>query len=99
MTFFFEIAGPIQFVNTFLHLFGWAIVLHFDEYAEGEPARLVHVSVARTKFRGFSAEMNDKMYVKLTRHVAENAPQLLADVEGESPEPRIVSGVHYKNKE
>lgn len=71
----FQSTKLLWFINTILHLFGWAIVLQFDECKEaiGYPARV--------KFRGFSEKDNTQGYIELTKYLKENADILLKEAE------------------
>lgn len=56
----FRETGLFHFVNSFLHLFGWAIVLSEEDDGSTE------VFPARTDYRGFPQESNDKAYNRVT---------------------------------
>lgn len=64
----------LWFVNTILHLFGWAIVVVPDDNGNIRDAY-----PARVKFRGFSEESNTKGYIGLSEYMKENAEQLLKE--------------------
>lgn len=66
----FRDVGLLWFVNTLLHIFGWAIV--FDFQKDGT----VEVYPVRTKFRGFSEENNTQGYIALSDYLKENAATL-----------------------
>ena len=55
----FRETGLFHFVNAFLHLFGWAIVLSEEDDGSTE------VFPARTDYRGFQQESNDKAYSRV----------------------------------
>lgn len=57
----FRETGLFLFVNSFLHIFGWAIVL-----VEEDDGSVSSVYPARVNFRGFSEESNDKAYDRVT---------------------------------
>lgn len=57
----FRETGLFHFVNSFLHIFGWAIVVDVED--DGSVSA---VYPARTDFRGFSEESNDKAYARVT---------------------------------
>lgn len=65
----------LWFINTILHLFGWAIILQFDENKEAI------AYPARVKFRGFSEKDNTQGYIELTKYLKENADILLTEAE------------------
>lgn len=56
----FRETGLFHFVNSFLHLFGWAIVLCENDDGSTE------VYPARTDYRGFPQESNDRAYSRVT---------------------------------
>jgi len=62
----FQDSGLLWFINTTLHLFGWAIV--FDV----EDGEILEVYPARVEFRGFPEEVNDEGYAKVSSHMQEN---------------------------
>ena len=66
----------LWFVNTILHLFGWAIVVFKNDNGEIEK-----VSPARVNWRGFSEESNDKGYKNVTKFLSENIEDLLKEVD------------------
>ena len=68
--------GLIMFINTFLHIFGWCIILEAED--DGTFKRAYP---ARTKWRGFSSDSMDRAYKKITNEMKENIDQLIKDVE------------------
>ncbi len=64
----------LWFVNTILHLFGWAVVVIPDDNGN-----IRDVYPARVKFRGFSEEINTSGYIGLSEYMKENAEQLLKE--------------------
>lgn len=70
----FRSSGLLTFVNTFLHLFGWVIVL---EYEDGQ---FKDAYPARTQWRGFPEESMTKAYTKVTKMLAKDIDTLVADV-------------------
>lgn len=69
----FRESGLLWFLNSTLHMFGWAIVLEFedDEFIRAYPARV--------KFRGFSEEANSNGYIKVSEHLKENIDELVEE--------------------
>ena len=63
----FRDTGLLWFINSILHMFGWAIV--FDSDNE-------NAYPARVKFRGFSEEINTNGYIKVSEFLKENIDQL-----------------------
>lgn len=68
----FRDSGLLWFINTALHLFGWAIVLDMDTD---------ELYAARVKFRGFDEKTNDKGYRNVSQYLKENAEELLEETE------------------
>ena len=67
--------GLLWFINTILHMFGWAIVV---EVGNGE---VINAYPARVTFRGFSEESTTSGYQKVSKWMAENAAELLDEAE------------------
>lgn len=69
----FRNTGLLWFINTILNVFGWAIFVEFDpdtgECSNGFPAR--------TSFRGFSEEINDEGYIKISEYMNKMSKELL----------------------
>ena len=63
----------LWFINTILHLFGWAIVLEYDENKN------TIAYPARVKFRGFSEKSNSEGYEVLTQYLKDNIDDLLKE--------------------
>lgn len=66
----FRDSGLFWLVNTFLHTFGWALVV------EMKNETVVKVYPARVKFRGFSEKVNDEGYIKVSEYLKENIDEL-----------------------
>ena len=79
----FRNTGLLWFINSILHLFGWAIVFEFsDERGTFNPdAGLKSVYPARVKYRGFSEKDNSEGYKKVTEYFKENAENLLKEAQ------------------
>ena len=60
----------LLFVNSFLHIFGWAICM---EYENDE---IVNVYPSRCKYRGFDNEIVSSSYIKLSEWMKDNADVL-----------------------
>ena len=67
--------GMLWFINSILHLFGYAIVYEFEN---GE---IKNVFPARVKFRGFSEKNNTKGYQKISKYLQENINKLVEETE------------------
>lgn len=75
----FTEAGLFWWVNRSLHLFGWAIVREEDDHG-----MILRVYPARCRVRGFSPDADARGFERLTRHIAERAEQLVADLESQT---------------
>lgn len=64
--------GLLTFVNMFLHIFGWAIVMVLDK-----EENIITVYPSRTKYRGFSEATVSKAYIKLSEFMDKNHKELL----------------------
>ena len=67
----FSDAGLFWWINRGLHLFGWALV---REISDGKTTR---VYPARCRFRGFDADTEADGFKRLTRHISDNAHDLV----------------------
>jgi len=61
----------LQFANTFLHVFGWAICISVKDGV------VTDAYPARVKFRGFDEKNNTEMYIKLSEYMMTNGEILL----------------------
>jgi hypothetical protein len=74
----FRATGLLYFINRFLHIFGWSIVLDVDT----ETQKTLNVYPARANWRGFSSDgVTNAAYGKITRYMAENIEELLEEVQ------------------
>jgi len=60
----------LLFINHFLHIFGWAIVIETDDAGS-------FMYPAKVKFRGFDPKSTSEAYVKLSEYMDENSERLL----------------------
>lgn len=74
----FRQTGLLLFVNTFLHIFGWAIV------ADIENDKVLKVYPCRVSFRGFKEASVDEAYVKLTQYMKDNSEELFNEVKDQN---------------
>lgn len=72
----FKDSGLLWYTNLFLHAFGWCLLVEQDD-----DGNIVAGAPARTDFRGFSTEINDAGYLKLTEWIKEHIDELDKDVE------------------
>lgn len=70
----FRSTGLLLFVNSFLHIFGWAIVV---ELIEGSESSVMYP--ARVKFRGFDNNSTSEAYVKVSQYIEKNCDELLKE--------------------
>lgn len=70
----FRATGLLVFINSFLHIFGWSIVMDIEN------EKVTSVYPAQVKFRGFSEESQTKAYNKLTYYMKENGNKLYDDI-------------------
>jgi hypothetical protein len=70
----FRESGLLWWINTTLHMFGWAIVVEIED--DGE---ITNVYPARVKFRGFDEDNNTLGYQKVTQYVRNNIDDLLKE--------------------
>lgn len=73
----FKEIGLLWFINTILHLFGWAIVISLDD------GKVTEVYPARVKFRGFPETSNTVGYIKVTEYLQKNIYDLLKEAKDE----------------
>lgn len=71
----FRDSGLLWWVNSLLHVFGWALVAFFED------EELVRVVPARTNSRGFTEETNTTGYIKVSKYMVDNASDLLEESE------------------
>ncbi len=71
----FKDCGLLWWANRMLHFFGWAIVF---EYSEKDGA-FKRAYPARVTFRGFDHKTEDEGFEKLTKHVRDNANELMEE--------------------
>mgnify|MGYP001248608352 CR=1 FL=1 len=67
----FRSSGLLWFINTILHMFGWAIVVDVED------GKVIRAFPARVRFRGFSSEINDDGYIKVTKFLKDNIDDLV----------------------
>ena len=68
--------GLLMFINSFLHIFGWCIIVELDDDGNFQRAY-----PARTKWRGFSSDAIDRAYKNVTHAMKEDLDQLIKDIE------------------
>lgn len=85
----FRATGLLMFINSFLHIFGWSIVMDIEN------EKVTSVYPARVKFRGFSEESQTKAYNKLAYYLKENGNKLYDEIT-EEEEQESGSGEEYE---
>lgn len=73
----FRLTGLLWFINTILHMFGWAIAIELDLV---DKTHILRAYPARVKFRGFSEDINSEGYIKVSEYLKENIGTLLEEV-------------------
>ena len=63
----FRNTGLLYFVNSFLHIFGWCIVIDPTENK---------MYPARTDYRGFAEGLSDKAYKNIAAYMLKNSEEL-----------------------
>ncbi|AIM38279.1 hypothetical protein KO02_17500 [Sphingobacterium sp. ML3W] len=66
----FRRTGLLLIINQLLHVFGWAIVLEFEN------DKIINAYPARVKFRGFDEKSATNAYKQVSKYLEENANQL-----------------------
>ena len=66
--------GLLCFINAFLHIFGWAIVLEADD-----DGNITKAYPARVTFRGFNEQSMTNAYIQISKFMAENSNELLKE--------------------
>ena len=72
----FQSTGLLWLVNTFLHTFGWTLMTQVDD-----DGNIIGGVPCRTDYRGFTTDINDEVYLKVTDWLKENIDILEEDVE------------------
>lgn len=68
----FADCGLLWFINSILHLFGWAIFMKYDAGTD----EVLSVFPARVKFRGFPEESNTRGYRQVSNYLKNNIDKL-----------------------
>ena len=66
----FQDTGLVLFVNEFLHIFGWTLVVEIDDYG-GKT-----LYPAKTKFRGFPEGSVSRAYDKLGAYISSHIDEI-----------------------
>lgn len=72
----FRNTGLLWFINTILHLFGWALVTEVKK-----DGTVTNAYPARVKFRGFEEKDNTEGYQKVSKYLKENINELKKESE------------------
>jgi len=67
----FRKAGLLLFINQFLHIFGWAIVVEIKDGV------VINSYPNRVKFRGFDEKSVSEAYIGISEYMKENSETLL----------------------
>ena len=68
----FRSTGLLWFINTTLHLFGWALVVEVED----STGKITNTYPARVKFRGFDEDQNTIGYQKVSKYLYDNIKEL-----------------------
>ena len=72
----FRNSGLLWAVNSFLHIFGYAIKFKYDKKTN----KLIDVFPDRVKYRGFDNKDNDQGYIQITEYMNKNRDKLLKEI-------------------
>lgn len=67
----FRESGLFWWINSLLHMFGWAIVVSLDDNGE-----IIEIYPARVKFRGFDEKSNTEGYQKVSKFLLDNIQEI-----------------------
>ncbi len=70
----FRATGLLCLINSFLHIFGWAIVVMLED-----DGTISDCYPARVKFRGFDDKSISEAYKKVSEYMVENGVELLKE--------------------
>lgn len=70
----FRASGLGWWINSLLHVFGWAIVF------EVEDNKVIGCYPARVSYRGFDEQSNSEGYQKVTEYLKENIADLQKEI-------------------
>ena len=71
----FRESGLFWFINIILQIFGWSIVIEFNNKGKIKEAYPV-----RSKFRGFSEKISEQGIYRITKFLHEHIDELMDDV-------------------
>lgn len=77
----FRASGLLWFVNRLLHVFGYAIVLEYDD----EDEHVTDCYPARVSYRGFSENVEEQGYLAVSKLIKDLAPQLVEEASDITP--------------
>lgn len=69
----FKDSGLLWYINTILHVFGWAICVEVDK----DNGNIIRAYPSRVTFRGFPEKSNTNGYIKVSEYLNANSEQLL----------------------
>lgn len=76
----FRETGLLWWLNRSLHLFGWAIVVAYDDTGEN----VIAAYPERMTYRGFPEDTEEQGFQRLTHYLKREAPHLVRDLEEDS---------------
>lgn len=77
----FQKTGLFWFINSLLHVFGWALVYEFDGKIGADGFNISRVYPARVRYRGFSPDVQAEAHKMIAQYVEQNAQDLREETE------------------
>lgn len=71
----FRNTGLLWFINSILHVFGWALHIEFDD----DEDNIINMYPQRRGFRGFSEDINSNGYEKIAKYLKDNSSDLFEE--------------------
>ncbi len=68
----FRSTGLLWFINSILHVFGWAIVVEVDD----ETKKVTNCYPARVKYRGFDEASQSEGHIKVAGYLSQVSEEL-----------------------
>ena len=69
----FREIGLLWWINSILHMFGWALTYEYETYDEETGTGIIkRVYPARVKYRGFDEAINTDGYKKVAKYLKNN---------------------------
>lgn len=75
----FRESGLLWFINSILHVFGWAIVIQMNS----ETGEVIRAYPARVRYRGFSEKSMERGYINVSKWMKDHGNELLEEAKDE----------------